>query len=159
MRPIACARGCGACGPAKSWDAAKHEAVCPLVKLRCTNVGCGMELPRAQIGYHVAHECAHRGMRCAWCSRSFPLSQVRQHVPRCTALHVFAAWRDLVKGHKCDDCAEWSNGACVETFVSAKRLAAHRATCPFTMVPCVNAQAGCTAVVRRHYLNVHRLFE
>ena len=103
------------------------------------------------------------------------------------ALHIFAAWKSITQGHRCDDCDDWSGGASTEAFVSAKRLKEHaarhvtrtggsgarptppaypaprpfplQARCPFTMVPCTNAKAGCTALVRRFQLNVHRLWE
>ena len=75
------------------------------------------------------------------------------------ALHIFAAWKSITQGHRCDDCDDWSGGASTEAFVSAKRLKEHAARCPFTMVPCTNAKAGCTALVRRFQLNVHRLWE
>ena len=147
------------CGPRwlveRAGGFAAHEKVCPMVTVACQNAGCGAVLPRSQIGYHVAHECVHRKIRCMWCSKGWGI-QVRarmgrhspphsppltpspppllrgiqeypRHYPRCMALHIFAAWKSITQGHRCDDCDDWSGGASTEAFVSAKRLKEHAA--------------------------------
>ena len=148
------------CGPRwlveRAGGFAAHEKVCPMVTVACQNAGCGAVLPRSQIGYHVAHECVHRKIRCMWCSKGWGI-QVREsewaaihhltrhlsllshhhhssgiqeyprHYPRCMALHIFAAWKSITQGHRCDDCDDWSGGASTEAFVSAKRLKEHAA--------------------------------
>ena len=87
---IDCARGCGMCGPRwlveRAGGFAAHEKVCPMVTVACQNAGCGAVLPRSQIGYHVAHECVHRKIRCMWCSKGWGI-QVRARMGRHSPPH------------------------------------------------------------------------
>ena len=73
------------CGPRwlveRAGGFAAHEKVCPMVTVACQNAGCGAVLPRSQIGYHVAHECVHRKIRCMWCSKGWGI-QVRERMGR-----------------------------------------------------------------------------
>ena len=73
------------CGPRwlveRAGGFAAHEKVCPMVTVECQNAGCGAVLPRSQIGYHVAHECVHRKIRCIWCSKGWGI-QVRERMGR-----------------------------------------------------------------------------
>ncbi len=79
--PSSTAIQCDWIGPLKNLQYHKDNE-CNFTVVKCSNVGCRLELPRCRLARHQL-TCVHKANTCEYCSRSFPCIAITKHYMHC----------------------------------------------------------------------------
>ena len=117
----------------------QHLEKCLFVVVSCTKK-CGERILRKKLQDHEDNRCLNRRVQCQYCKEVVMYTEIRNksHFKKC---HFFQISCPNNCGHE---------------KIQRKNLAGHQKVCPLEPVKCTFFEAGCTELIPRNDLTVHK---